>query len=91
VERGELAGRLLTADITKHAMPSADVILCRDCLVHLSFENISRVIKRFRASGARWVVATTLPEWETNHDCEDGDWRALNLQRPPFSGQRRRN
>jgi hypothetical protein len=84
VERGELAGRFLTADITKDALPCADVILCRDCLVHLSFENISRVIKRFRASSARWVVATTFPEWESNHDCEDGDWRALNLQRPPF-------
>jgi hypothetical protein len=84
VERGELAGRFLTADITRDALPCADVILCRDCLVHLSFENISRVIERFRASGAHWVLATTFPEWETNHDCEDGDWRALNLQRSPF-------
>ena len=22
---------------------------------------------------------------QTNHDCEDGDWRALNLCRPPFA------
>jgi hypothetical protein len=62
VERGELAGRFLTTDITKDALPSANVILCRDCLVHLSFENIGRVIKRFRASGARWMPATTFPD-----------------------------
>jgi hypothetical protein len=83
-ERGELAGDFLTADITKDALPCADVILCRDCLVHLSFENIGRVIKQFRASGARWMLATTFPGWETNHDCEDGDWRALNFQSSPF-------
>jgi hypothetical protein len=41
-------------------------------------------VDAFRASGARWVVATTFPEWESNCDCEDGDWRALNLERPPF-------
>jgi hypothetical protein len=83
-ERGELAGRFLRADITKDDLPYADVILCRDCLVHLSFANIRRAIGQFRASGAHWVIATTFPEWEVNHDCEDGDWRALNLQGAPF-------
>jgi hypothetical protein len=83
-ERGEIAGRFLMADITSDALPRADVILCRDCLVHLSFANIHRAVARFRASGARWLLATTFPEWDANVDCEDGDWRALNLQTPPF-------
>jgi hypothetical protein len=84
VERGELSGHFLSADITKDNLPPADVILCRDCLVHLSFQNIASAIGRFRDSGARWIITTTFPEWETNLDCEDGDWRALNLQQPPF-------
>ena len=84
-QRGEIAGRFLVADITRDALPATDVILCRDCLVHLSFENIFRAVSRFRASGAQWLLATTFPEWEVNSDCEDGDWRALNLQHPPFS------
>nr|WP_235939304.1 hypothetical protein [Bradyrhizobium hipponense] len=29
-----------------------DLILCRDCLVHLSFANIDRAVARFRGSGA---------------------------------------
>ena len=82
--RGEIAGRFLTADITRDALPGADLVLCRDCLVHLSFENIHRAVARFRASGARWLLTTTFPEWEVNSDCEDGDWRALNLQHAPF-------
>lgn len=82
--RGELAGRFLVADITRDALPRADLILCRDCLVHLSFPNIARVVTRFRESGAQFLLVTTFPEWEDNHDCEDGDWRALNMTKAPF-------
>ena len=82
--RSEIAARFVLADVTSDTLPSADAILCRDCLVHLSFENIRRAVGRFRASGAKWLLTTTFPEWDVNSDCEDGDWRALNLQRPPF-------
>ena len=85
VARGELAGRFLVADITRDSLPTADVILCRDCLVHLSFQNIARAVARFRASGARFLLVTTFPEWDGNADCEDGDWRALNMERAPFN------
>ena len=37
------------------------------------------------ASGAAWLITTTFPEWQTNIDCEDGDWRALNFERAPFA------
>lgn len=74
--RGELVGRFRVADITRDALPKADVILCRDCLVHLSFDNISRAMANFRASGAHFLLVTTFPEWDGNRDCEDGDWRA---------------
>jgi hypothetical protein len=84
VADGELAGRFLVADITRDALPRADLILCRDCLVHLSFQNIARVTARFRESGAHFVLVTTFPEWEHNRDCEDGDWRALNMTKAPF-------
>jgi SAM-dependent methyltransferase len=76
--------RFLVADITADPLPAADLILCRDCLVHLSFANIARALANFRASGATWLLATTFPAWNRNLDCEDGDWRALNLQHAPF-------
>lgn len=84
VARGEFAGRFLVADITRDALPPADLILCRDCLVHLSFQNIARVTARFRESGAQFLLVTTFPEWDDNRDCEDGDWRALNMTKAPF-------
>jgi hypothetical protein len=60
------------------------VILCRDCLVHLSFENIGRAIANFKRSGARVLLTTTFTDIAANADVEDGDWRALNFTRPPF-------
>ncbi len=84
VERGEIAGRFLVADITRDTLPAADAILCRDCLVHLGFQNIRSVVDKFLGTGARWLLTTTFPEWNANADCEDGDWRALNMQRAPF-------
>ncbi len=82
---GEIEGEYRLADITRDSLPRCDAILCRDCLVHLSFANIERAVANFRRSGAAWLIATTFPQWRTNQDCEDGDWRALNLERAPFS------
>jgi methyltransferase family protein len=81
---GEIKGEYHLADITRDPLPRCDAILCRDALVHLSFANIERAVANFRASGATWLIATTFPEWQTNGDCEDGDWRALNFERAPF-------
>lgn len=81
---GDLSGTYLLADITCDALPCADAVLCRDGLVHLSLRNIRRAIDNMRRSGATWLITTTFSELETNRDCDDGDWRALNLRRPPF-------
>ena len=81
---GEINGEYRLADITRDPLPRCDAILCRDALVHLSFANIERAVANFRASGAAWLIATTFAEWQTNGDCEDGDWRALNFERAPF-------
>jgi SAM-dependent methyltransferase len=82
--QGEIAGSYQLADITADSLPRCDAILCRDCLVHLSFANIERALQNFRRSGAAWLITTTFPEWQINRDCEDGDWRALNFERAPF-------
>jgi Methyltransferase domain len=84
VAAGDIGGEYHLADITRDPLPGCDAILCRDCLVHLSFANIGRVLSNFRRTGATWLIATTFPEWQVNRDCEDGDWRALNFERPPF-------
>ena len=82
---GEIRGEYHLADITRDTLPRCEAILCRDCLVHLSYANIERAVANFRASGAAWLITTTFPQWQVNRDCEDGDWRALNFERAPFN------
>lgn len=85
VTQGEFRGRFMLADLTRDPLPRADLILCRDCLVHLSFANVHRALEQFSASGSAWLLATTFPELDHNENCEDGDWRGLNLELEPFN------
>lgn len=71
-------------DLVNDPLPTADLILCRDCLVHLSFANVHRAIANAKRSGARWLLTTTFPDAPANRDIEDGDWRVLNFRHAPF-------
>lgn len=73
------------ANIAKDPLPQTDAILCRDALVHLSTPLAQEAIRNFRRSGATWLLATTFPATMENRDIPTGEWRPLNLERPPFS------
>ena len=85
IAKHQTLGSFLAKDIVRDTLPPSDAILCRDCLVHLSFDHIAAAVANFRRSGARWLLTTTFPGLEYNHDCEDGDWRALSLEISPFA------
>ncbi|MFD9893504.1 class I SAM-dependent methyltransferase [Amycolatopsis sp. NPDC059027] len=71
-------------DLTADPLPKADAVLCRDCLVHLSFDDIRRAVENLKRSGSRYLLTTTFVELTTNTDIPTGDWRPLNLCREPF-------
>jgi len=73
------------ADLARDPLPRADVILCRDCLVHFSFAESGRALRNFSRSGATFLLATTFDDVAENEDIVTGGWRALNLRKPPFS------
>ncbi len=76
----------LCANIVTDPLPQADVILCRDCLVHLKFQDIRQALKNMKASGVTYLLTTTFPRIQLNRDLKKtGQWRRLNLQRPPFN------
>ena len=67
-------------------LPKADLILCRDCLQHLTYENIFKAINNFKRSGSKYLLTTNFPRFEKNHDLIEKDiWRALNLNKEPFN------
>ena len=80
-----LRRRFMRADLTADPLPQADVILCRDCLVHFSFQDIVRALHNFQHSGSRYVLTTTFIGRGANDDIATGAWRPLDLQAPPFA------
>lgn len=66
-------------------LPQVDLILCRDCLVHLSFAEGLRALRNICASESTYLLTTTFPGHPDNRDILTGGWRTLNLQAPPFS------
>lgn len=77
--------RFEVLDLMTSSLPAADLLLCRDCLVHLAFSDIGRVLENIRRSGIPHVLFTTFPGQDRNTEVRTGDWRPLNLEAPPFS------
>ena len=74
----------LCADITSDPLPRADVILCRDCFIHLPLETIRKGIGNFRRSGARHLLLTNYTKASPFHDIAVGSFRSINFREPPF-------
>jgi hypothetical protein len=74
----------LVADITRDALPAADIILCREVLMHFPDDDVFAALANFARTGARWLLTTSFAERATNEPIELGHWRPLNLEAPPF-------
>ncbi len=72
-------------NIIKDVMPMADMILCRDCLVHLSFKQGIQVINNFKRSGSKFLLITTFVNRLSNNDLGNGFWRTINIEKTPFN------
>lgn len=72
------------ADITKDDLPAADMIICKDCLQHLSYDSAIKALNNFRRSGSKYLLTTSYRLTLLNHDIRDGGYRAVNLTRRPF-------
>jgi hypothetical protein len=82
---GDAKRKFLVLDIITDPLPAADLLFCRDCLVHLSFDDIQKALRNIKGSAIRHILTTTFPECEKNEDIVTGDWRVINLERPPFN------
>ncbi|MBF0311340.1 MAG: hypothetical protein HQL56_17630 [Magnetococcales bacterium] len=73
-----------SADLCHDPLPRADLILCRHTLTHLPNRLVTPALRNFRATGSRYLMATTFPD-RANTDIAPGQWRPINLNAPPFS------
>jgi hypothetical protein len=82
---GSVRRKFFTVDITSGRLHEADLLFCRDCLVHLSFSDIERAIKNIKKYKIKYFLSTTFPDTKVNQDIVTGDWRPINLLLPPFN------
>lgn len=74
----------LLANAIEDKLPKADVVLCREVLFHLSFEDGLSTIANIKKD-SKWLIATTTPSLWFNSNIITGDFRNINLQRPPYN------
>jgi len=73
-------------DLIRDPFPEADLMICRDCLFHLSFDDTRSVLRNFLASGIPFLLTTThRNDGFENRDIKTGDFRLIDLFAPPYS------
>jgi hypothetical protein len=72
-------------DLTANELPPADLVLVRDCFVHLPLAMIEKALSNLRRSGATYLLTTTFIDCAENEDILPGLWRPLNLRQSPFN------
>lgn len=84
----------LMLDITCDKLPQLDknsAIICRDCLTHLTFDDIKKTFQNFKKTGARYLMISTYPNRTINLDINTASmvhllrYRPLNFQIAPFN------
>jgi hypothetical protein len=71
-------------DLCNDSLPGADLLLCRDCLIHLSEEMNFLALANILRSDIKYLLTTTYPNGR-NRSIRNGDWFALNLCAPPYN------
>lgn len=72
-------------DILTYPIPKADLILCRDCCIHLTFDEIKLCISNFKKSGSKYLLMTNYENICDNSNIITGQFREINLLCSPFN------
>jgi hypothetical protein len=78
----------ITLDICKDELPDADIMICRDCLFHLSYSDIEAFINNFVASNIPLLLVTSHKNTDgyfRNKNIRTGDFRLFDLFSQPFN------
>ena len=74
-------------DVTKDTFPKSDLVLNRDCLFHLSYQDIFLTLSNFLESGSKYFLSTSHDNDQEfrNSDIRSGDFRRIDLFSTPFN------
>lgn len=74
------------ADICKDILPACDMIMVRDCLFHLSYEDINNFLHNLATTDYKYLLTTThkVERDFKNSNIITGDFRIIDLFGEPF-------
>jgi hypothetical protein len=78
--------KFAVSNICVNKIQSCDLIIVRDCLFHLSFEDINNFLKNIKMTNYRYLLTTThiVDDGFKNTDITSGDFRIINIFDYPF-------
>ena len=77
--------KFIHVNIINDPLPKVDLMMCRDCLFHLSFEDIRKVLINFVNSNSSYFFATSHTyEGTVRVNIETGQYSETNLFHPPI-------
>lgn len=74
-------------DVVSDDLPKVDLIITRDCFVHLPNKDIHKAINNIKKSNSKYLLTTnfTWRSQSVNTDISVGQWRRINLELSPFN------
>ena len=77
----------LFINITNSNLPKADILVCRDCFIHFSNDNIKKSLNNFLKSGIKYILVSdsVISDNFRNYDINTGEFRKLDLTSEPFN------
>jgi hypothetical protein len=78
--------KFIKVDLTKDSLPIADLMICRDCLFHLSYEDSKLVLENYLKSNIPYLLTTSYKNDNTfkNKDILTGHFRVIDLFSSPY-------
>jgi hypothetical protein len=77
--------KFVIINILEDPLPKVDLILCRDLLVHFSYNELNRAIANLKKSKSKYLLTTSFVNRTNNKNITKGDWRPINLILKPFN------
>ena len=80
--------KFIKLDIRTDKLPVSDLMICRDCLFHFSYEDIYKFLDNFLNSDIKYILLTShlnIRDKFENRNIDTGDFRKIDLFSKPFN------
>lgn len=79
--------KFIALNLITDPLPNADLMLCRDCLFHFSYDDIRKFLLNFSKSQITYLLTTTHKNTSNfrNRNIQTGDFRLIDLFSAPFN------